>query len=74
MKINHPSISTAQGNQLVPPLPSAPQPLTSQRGINICDILEKYAQYHPVINYILQILPKTRDTAKNMVMYYQSWS
>ncbi len=63
IKINHPSISMTQGNQLVLPLPPAPQPLTSQRYYEIHDILERYAQeYHLVILQIFQILPKKQET------------
>ncbi len=62
MKLNHPSISTEQGSQLVSLLPSAPKPLKSLRDNTIREVLNGYT-YHPV-EQILQILPKTRDTAK----------
>jgi hypothetical protein len=43
MKLNHLSIYTGQGNQLVPLLPSAPYPLKSQRDNNIGEVLKRYA-------------------------------
>ncbi len=43
MKLNHPSISTGQGNQLVPLLPSEPEPLKSPRDNKIGEVLKRYA-------------------------------
>jgi hypothetical protein len=63
MKLNHPSISTGQGNQLVSLLPSALEPLKSLRDNKICEVLKRYAHTTQQCQ-ILQILPKTRDTAK----------
>ncbi len=62
VKTYHSSISTAQGSQLVSPLPPAPWPLTSQRDNEIRDVLERYAQYYLVIHQILQILQNKQET------------
>jgi hypothetical protein len=43
MKLNHPSISTGQCNQLVPLLTSAPWMPKSQRDIKIHEVLKRYA-------------------------------
>ncbi len=43
MKLNHLSISTGQGNQMVPLLPSAPYPLKSPRDNKIREVLKRYA-------------------------------
>jgi hypothetical protein len=50
------------GCQFISPLPPAPWPLTSQRENEIWDVLERYAQYHPFIRQILQILPDKQET------------
>jgi hypothetical protein len=52
----------AQSSQLVLPIPPAPWQLASQRDNEISDVLERYAQYHPVIRQILQILPNKQET------------
>jgi hypothetical protein len=59
LQVNDPSISMAQGSQLVSP---APWPLTSQRDNEIYDFLQRYVQYHPVICQILQILSNKQET------------
>ncbi len=41
MKLNHPSISTKQGNQ-VSLLPSAPKQLKSLKDNTICEVLKGY--------------------------------
>ena len=43
MKLNHLSISTGQGNQMVPLLPLAPEPLKSPRDNKTHEVLKKYA-------------------------------
>jgi hypothetical protein len=50
-------IIPASLQHMVPPLPLTPWSLTYQRDIEICDVLERYAYYHPKIRQILQILP-----------------
>jgi hypothetical protein len=47
---------------LVSPLSPAPWPLTSQRDNEICDVLERYAQYYLVKHQILQIVPNKQET------------
>ncbi len=71
MKLNHPSISTEQGNQLVSLLPSVTLATQVSQRQNNPQSSERYT-YHPV-EQILQILPKTRDS-QNMILYYQSCS
>jgi hypothetical protein len=53
----HSSMSKAQGSQLVSPLPPTPWALASRRDDEICDVVERYAYYHPEIHQILQIFP-----------------
>ncbi len=63
MKLNDLSISTGQGNQMVPLLPLAPKPLESLRDDKICEVLKKVCTYHPVMTN-LAVLAKTREQAK----------
>jgi hypothetical protein len=56
-KINDSCISKAQGSELVPPLPPTPWALASRRDNEICDVLERYAYYHPQIGQNLPIVP-----------------
>ncbi len=43
MELNHLSICTGQGNQMVPLPPSAPEPLKSPRDNKIREVLKRYA-------------------------------
>ena len=58
MKVNHPSISTEQGNQFVSLLPSEPEPLKSPRDNTIHEVLKRYNTHH-------QVMPNLADLAKN---------
>ncbi len=47
---------------MVPSLPPTPWALASRRDDEICDVLERYAYYHPEIRQNLQILPSQYKT------------
>ncbi len=68
MKLNHPSISTGQSNQLVSLLPSAPYPLKSPRDNKIHEGLKRYHTYHPVTSNLAD-LSKNKRHSQNMVRY-----
>ncbi len=72
MKLNHPSISTGQGNQLVSLLPSAPKPLKSPSDNTIREVL-KVCTYHPVTSN-LAVLAKNKRYSQNMILHHQSCS
>ncbi len=73
MKLNHPGISTGQGNQLILLLPSAPSPLKSPKRQQNPQSTEKVCIYHPVTANLAD-LAKNKKHIQNIIMYYQSCS
>ena len=49
-------------NHVVPPLSPAPGARPSRRDNEPCDILERNANYHPICNKIMQIMPSEQKT------------
>jgi hypothetical protein len=56
-KSNNSNISSSKGSEMVPPLPPTPRALTPRGDVEIRDVMERYAYYHPEAHQILQILP-----------------
>ncbi len=73
MKVNHPSISTEQGNQFVSLLPSAPEPLKYPRDKKIREVLKRYDTYHQVMSNLADHA-KNKRHRQNMILYYQRCS